>query len=75
MNPGPVCLQLSQVLLDIQKGTAEDSWAWRWEVTDPDAALNRELLVKEVRRVNGERTNGEKVNGERINQVEQAKEF
>jgi hypothetical protein len=63
VNPGPVCLQLSQVLLEIQRSIAEDSWAWRWEVTDPDAVLNRELQVKEVRGVNGERPNGGKVNG------------
>ncbi|RDL38708.1 Uncharacterized protein BP5553_03048 [Venustampulla echinocandica] len=52
-NPGPVCVQLSHILLDIQKGVVEDSWGWRSEVTDPDAVVNGSEPTKEVQEVNG----------------------
>lgn len=48
VEPGPVCLQLSQILLEILKGVAEDTWGWRSEVTDPEAVVNGNKPTKEV---------------------------
>lgn len=55
VNPGPVCLQLSQILLDIQKGAVEDTWGWRWEVTDPDAIVNGHDETDKLQEINGEK--------------------
>jgi hypothetical protein len=63
-EPGPVCKDLSQRLLEIQKGIAEDQWGWRWEVTDPHA----ETVDNGVEITNGVEslveTTGEAKNGE-----------
>lgn len=39
------------MLLDIQKGVAEDTWGWRWEVTNPEAVAKSEEQPEAVQEV------------------------
>lgn len=66
-----MCLQLSEMLLNIQKGIVEDSWGWRWEVTDRDTIVSGKEQAKELQEaiVNVQAKTIQEVNGD-----EQAKE-